>query len=371
MDKKASNLVEQIEVYSMKNFLKIPNYSNYKHNDNNFRQNNSLSISSKNCKPGKVKAASDTLLKRIHKHRALYIFMLPAIIYVAIFYYGPMYGIQIAFKDYNSAFGIWNSKWVGFKHFKDFFGGYYFGRLIKNTFAISFYSLIDFPIQIIVALMLNEIRNYKYKKFVQTVLYAPHFISTVVMVGIVTTMLSPSIGVVNHIIELLGYERQYFIIQPAAFRHIYVWSGVWQEMGWGAIIYLAALSNVDIQLHEAATIDGSSEIGILLRIFLPLSTPVLAVMVLFYAVAHWNSFFSALMYINDQDKYPLQIHLRKILIQYEQNHNILQDVNQGRDVVAQAVRYATIIVSTVPILMVYPFLQKYFVKGVMVGAIKG
>ncbi|HHW49814.1 MAG TPA: sugar ABC transporter permease [Clostridiaceae bacterium] len=264
----------------MKNFLKIPNYSNYKHNDNNFRQNNSLSISSKNCKPGKVKAASDTLLKRIHKHRALYIFMLPAIIYVAIFYYGPMYGIQIAFKDYNSAFGIWNSKWVGFKHFKDFFGGYYFGRLIKNTFAISFYSLIDFPIQIIVALMLNEIRNYKYKKFVQTVLYAPHFISTVVMVGIVTTMLSPSIGVVNHIIELLGYERQYFIIQPAAFRHIYVWSGVWQEMGWGAIIYLAALSNVDIQLHEAATIDGASRMQRIKYINIPTITPTIVIMLI-------------------------------------------------------------------------------------------
>jgi len=140
---------------------------------------------------------------------------------------------------------------------------------------------------------------------------------------------------------------------------------------WNMIITRTFFESIPESLHEAATIDGSSEIGILLRIFLPLSTPVLAVMVLFYAVAHWNSFFSALMYINDQDKYPLQIHLRKILIQYEQNHNILQDVNQGRDVVAQAVRYATIIVSTVPILMVYPFLQKYFVKGVMVGAIKG
>ncbi len=140
---------------------------------------------------------------------------------------------------------------------------------------------------------------------------------------------------------------------------------------WNMIIMRTFFEGIPESLHEAATIDGSSEIGIMLRIFLPLSTPVLAVMILFYAVAHWNSFFSALMYINDQDKYPLQIHLRKILIQYEQNHNILQDVNQGRDVIAQSVRYATIIVSTVPILMVYPFLQKYFVKGVMVGAIKG
>lgn len=123
-------------------------------------------------------------------------------------------------------------------------------------------------------------------------------------------------------------------------------------------------------MHEAATIDGCSELKILIKIFLPLSIPVMAVMVLFYAVAHWNSFFPALMYINDQKKYPLQIYLRKILIQYEHN-DILQDVNQGRDVIGQSIRYAVIIVSTVPILMVYPFLQKYFVEGVMIGAIKG
>ena len=123
-------------------------------------------------------------------------------------------------------------------------------------------------------------------------------------------------------------------------------------------------------LHEAATIDGCSELRIMTRIFLPLSLPVLSVMVLFYAVAHWNSYFSALVYLNDQKLYPLQMHLRKILIQYNQNE-MLQELTQGRDVVGQSVRYATIIVSTVPILLIYPFLQKYFVKGVMVGAIKG
>jgi len=139
---------------------------------------------------------------------------------------------------------------------------------------------------------------------------------------------------------------------------------------WNLIIMRSFFEGIPESLHEAATIDGCSELKILVKIFLPLSIPVMAVMVLFYAVGHWNSYFSALMYINDQDKYPLQIYLRKILIQYEQN-DILQDVNQGRDVVAQSVRYAIIIVSTVPILMIYPFLQKYFVKGVMIGAIKG
>lgn len=139
---------------------------------------------------------------------------------------------------------------------------------------------------------------------------------------------------------------------------------------WNLIIMRTFFEGIPESLHEAATIDGCSEFKIMVKIFLPLSLPVLAVMVLFYAVAHWNSYFSALMYLNDQDKFPLQILLRKILIQYDQN-DIVQNVDQRRDVVGQSVRYAVIIVSTVPILLIYPFLQKYFMKGVMVGAIKG
>lgn len=150
----------------------------------------------------------------------------------------------------------------------------------KLTLVISLYSMVSFPLQILLALMLNEIRNYKYKKFVQTVLYAPHFISIVVMVGIITTILSPSMGVVNHILELLGCERQYFMIQPGAFRHIYVWSGVWQHTGWGAIIYLAALSNVDVELHEAATIDGASRIQRIRYINIPTIIPTIVILLI-------------------------------------------------------------------------------------------
>ena len=139
---------------------------------------------------------------------------------------------------------------------------------------------------------------------------------------------------------------------------------------WNLIIMRTFFEGIPESLHEAATIDGCSEFKIMVKIFLPLSLPVLAVMVLFYAVAHWNSYFSALMYLNDQDKFPLQILLRKILIQYDQQ-KIVQTVDPRMDVVGQSVRYAVIIVSTVPILLIYPFLQKYFMKGVMVGAIKG
>lgn len=222
-----------------------------------------------------------SLWKRIMQHRTLYLFLAPAIIYLAVFAYTPMYGLQIAFKNYNGAFGIWGSPWVGLKHFKDFIQGYYFWPVIKNTLSISILSsLIGFPFPIILALMLNEVNNSKYKKFLQTVLYAPHFISMVVMAGIIIIMLSPTIGVVNFGLEFLGFEKQYFMIQPAAFKHIYVWSGVWQSMGWGAIIYLAALSSVDVGLHEAAMIDGASRIKRIWYINIPAIKPTIVILLI-------------------------------------------------------------------------------------------
>ena len=217
-------------------------------------------------------------LKQIWKYKAYYVFLLPAIVYVAIFNYGPLYGLQIAFKDFNGALGIAGSKWVGFKHFESFFNGYYFWRLIKNTFTISIYFLaVSFPIPVILALMLNEIEG-RYKKIVQTVLYAPHFISTVVLVGIILTMFSPSIGVVNTVREFLGMERLYFASMPEAFSHLYVWSGVWQTMGWNAVIYIAALSGVDPELIEAATIDGASRMQRIIHINIPVIKPVTVIL---------------------------------------------------------------------------------------------
>lgn len=227
------------------------------------------------------KTKKKVLWKRINEHRTLYFFLLPTLVYLAIFAYAPMYGIQIAFKDYSPGLGILKSKWVGFRNIKNFIDSYYFWITIKNTLSISIYSLIvSFPMPIFLALLLNEIQNKKYKKFLQTTLYAPHFISTVVMVGIIVIMLSPTMGVFNKIIELLGYERQYFIVQPKAFRHIYVWSGIWQHMGWSAIIYIAALSNVDPELHEAATIDGASRMQRIRHINMPTIAPTISILLI-------------------------------------------------------------------------------------------
>jgi putative aldouronate transport system permease protein len=208
--------------------------------------------------------------RRIWAHRQYYLLLLPAFAYVCIFNYAPLYGLQIAFKDFYGSLGIWGSPWVGLKNFNDFFSGFYFWRTLSNTVIISVYSLVvKFPLPIILALMINELKRGRYKKFVQTALYAPHFISVVVMVGILHTMLSPSIGVVNTVLEALGHERVYFMALPNLFRGIYVLSDAWQEMGWTAVIYIAALSGVDPELHESARIDGASRLQRIVHINLP------------------------------------------------------------------------------------------------------
>lgn len=212
-----------------------------------------------------------TLAKRNY---ALYLFILPAFLYILIFHYWPLYGIQLAFKDYIPNKGIWGSPWVGFKYFKQFFSSYRFSQLIKNTLAISLYSLVaGFPMPIILALILNYTKNYRLKKFAQTATYAPHFISTVVMVSMVYIFLSPRTGIINTFIEFLGGEPKYFMGIPSHFRHIYVWSGIWQGTGWGSIIYIATLSGVDPELHEAAVIDGASKLRRIWHIDIPSIMP--------------------------------------------------------------------------------------------------
>ena len=225
----------------------------------------------------KVKTSNVSLKTRIWKSRYYYLMLLPAIAYLIIFTYIPMYGLQIAFKNFRVSLGIWGSKWIGFRNFTDFFSSFSFEQLLKNTFAISLYGLfVGFPIPILVALVLNEIKS-KYKNLVQTVLYAPHFISTVVLVGIMVNLFSPSQGVVNTLLGYIGIEPIYFFGDPKYFRHLYVWSGVWQGMGWSAIIYLAALAGVDMELHEAADIDGASRLQKIIYINLPTILPTIII----------------------------------------------------------------------------------------------
>lgn len=219
--------------------------------------------------------------RRILHNWELYVFIAPAFFYFLIFAYGPMYGIQIAFKNFIPTKGFLDSPWVGFDHFERFFNSYYFWDLLWNTLSISLYELaIGFPIPIILALAFNELRNGVFKKTAQTVTYAPHFISVVVMAGMIITFLSPSTGIITHFIEWLGFDSPDFLTDPRWFKTMYVFSGVWQSAGWGTIIYLAALSAVDPGQHEAAIIDGASRFQRVIHINIPTIVPTMTILLI-------------------------------------------------------------------------------------------
>ena len=222
------------------------------------------------------------ILKLMKRNWLLYLFLLPGLVYIIIFNYVPMYGIQIAFRDYRYTKGIWGSAWVGLKWFKTFFNAPRFWQILKNTLSISLYSLIvGFPLPIILALILNNVKNLKLKKFAQTITYMPHFISTVVLVGMMSIFFSPNSGIVNSLLSYVGGSGNvYFMGNASYFPHLYVWSDVWQGMGWGSIIYMAALSGVDQELHEAAMIDGANRLKRVWYIDLPAITPTMVIMLI-------------------------------------------------------------------------------------------
>ncbi|MDR0300473.1 MAG: ABC transporter permease subunit [Streptococcaceae bacterium] len=211
----------------------------------------------------------------------LYILILPAFLFFLVFCYQPMYGVIIAWKNYNPALGIWGSPWVGWTYFQQFFNSYFFWDLIKNTLGISIYSLIvGFPLPIILALALNELKDGFGKKFAQTITYAPNFISVVVIVGMLFAFLNPETGIINNVIQFFGFKPIDFMSNPAWFKTIYVLSGVWQSTGWSSVIYMAALSGVDTQLHEAAIIDGASRLQRAWYINLPTIAPTIIILLI-------------------------------------------------------------------------------------------
>lgn len=208
----------------------------------------------------------------------LWVMMLPAILYIVLFAYKPMYGILIAFKNYSFRKGIWGSEWIGFSNFTRLFESYWFPVIMKNTLQLSILSLlIGFPIPIILALLFSEVKNEKFRTTVQTVSYAPHFISLVVMCGMLILFLSPTTGVLNKLLNYLGFESVYFMQDASMFKWIYVWSDVWQGAGWGSIIYFAALSGVDDALLEAAELDGASRLQKIWHVKIPAILPTIVV----------------------------------------------------------------------------------------------
>ena len=228
-----------------------------------------------------AKTRRNPIVKSLRHNYDLYLLLLPALAYLIIFKYAPMYGLQISFRDFNPVQGMWGSPWAGLKHFFRFFDSYMFVTVVRNTLALNLYQLlVGFPIPIMLALLLNQVPNQRFKKTVQTSIYAPHFISMVVMVGMLHIFLSPRSGLVNHAIGLLGAEPVYFFGKAGYFRSLYVWSDIWQNAGWGTIIYLAALSAVDPELHEAAIVDGATKLQRIRHIDIPGILPIAVILLI-------------------------------------------------------------------------------------------
>jgi len=216
--------------------------------------------------------------RQLKENWVVYLMIIPVVVYFAVFCYGPMYGIQLAFKKYNVKLGITGSKWVGLDHFERFFSGYNFKNLLGNTLGISLYCLVlEFPFPIILALLLHYLDIKPLKKIVQLISYAPHFLSTVIIASLLTLFCAKD-GFFNIIGSFFGAESKDLLTQPALFKHIYAWSDVWKSMGWSAIIYIAALSGVDQQMHEAAIVDGASKFQRMLKIDLPSIIPTIAML---------------------------------------------------------------------------------------------
>lgn len=220
------------------------------------------------------------LLKDLKKYRYIYIMAIPVMVYYILFCYWPMYGAQIAFKDFSPGTGIWGSPWIGFKNFLDFFKGLYFFRVIRNTILINAFGLLfGFPASIILALLINELRSKLFKRAVQTISYLPHFISIMVICGMIIDFTTKN-GLVNDIIVAFGGTRSSLLLKPEYFRTIYISTDIWQSIGWGSIIYLAALTGIDPQYYEASIIDGAGRWKQLWHITIPGIAPTVIIMLI-------------------------------------------------------------------------------------------
>lgn len=221
------------------------------------------------------------LMKSVRKYWDLYLLLVPVAAYFILFQYLPMYGLQIAFKDYSPRKGYWGSPWVGFEHFTRFLSSYNFWQIMYNTVSISVLTLIfTFPLPIMLALLLNETRSKRFKGALQTITYTPHFLSTVVVVGMMVAFVSPSTGIINQLIRLFGGQPVYFMTKPEWFKPLYIISDIWKNTGWSSIIFVSALSNVDLGLYEAAKVDGANRGQRLFHITFPCLAPTMIIMLI-------------------------------------------------------------------------------------------
>jgi putative aldouronate transport system permease protein len=261
---------------------------------------------SNNKHKGLIGAPKKNLWKQVAKHWEFYVLLLPGIILTIIYKYIPIYGVQIAFRDYNAMDGFFGSTWVGLKWFNRFFSNYNSARMIRNTVLLSLYSILwTFPIPIILALLINQVRHKSFKKVSQTILYAPHFISIMILCGMLKIFLSPYGGLINSLSQTLGLIKEpvNFIDSSSAFRTIYISSSIWQDAGWGTIIYTATLASVDASLHEAAKVDGATAWQRIIHIDIPELVPVIVIQLIMS--------FGNLMNVGFEKAFLLQTSLNK------------------------------------------------------------
>ncbi|WP_099355603.1 ABC transporter permease [Fredinandcohnia onubensis] len=302
-----------------------------------------------------VKKVKKSKVRRILNSYQLYLFLLPALVYFIVFHYVPMYGVLIAFKDFIATQGIMGSPWVGLKHFERFFDSYQFWTLIKNTFSLSILQLIiGFPLPIIIALMMNQIRSKKYKSFVQTVVYAPHFISVVVLAGMIYVFFSNN-GLINSLIMLFGGESISFMAKPEWFKPLYIGSGVWQETGWAAVVYLAALAGTSPELHEAAVMDGANKWQRILHVDIPAIMPI-AVILLILQVGN-------IMNIGFEKAYLLQTPLNQPAAEIIPTYVYKMGLQQAQYSFAAAVGLFNSVINLVLLVAVNKFAKKISGQG--------
>jgi len=265
------------------------------------------------CLSGNIRIKKGSFLKNIKRSWQLYVFVSLAFFSILIFSYIPMYGVLMAFQNFSPAQGIWGSEWVAFHHFEIFFSSPFFLDILRNTLMLSIYALIaGFPLPIILALAFNEVKDGFFKKFTQTVTYAPHFISIVVMTGMVISFLSPSTGIINHMLGWIGFEPINFLSSPGWFRSLYVWSGIWQSTGWGTIIYLAALSGVDPTLQEAAIVDGATRLKRIRYINIPTIMPTIIILLIMNVGAIMTNGFERVLLLQT----PLNLETSRVISTY-------------------------------------------------------
>mgnify|MGYP002529084655 CR=1 FL=1 len=312
--------------------------------------------SAKAVPAGKRTAAEK--LQYVKKNWQLYVFfLLPALLLTIIFKYVPMGGVLIAFEDYNVIDGVFGSKWVGLEYFRRFLASPDFMNYLVNTLKLSIYGLLwGFPVPILLALMLNEVTNAKFKRAIQTVSYLPHFISTVVVCGMVMNFLSLD-GIINQIIAAFGFDKIQFMVLPEWFRTIFTASGIWQTCGWTSIIYLSALTSVDQEILEAAMIDGCNPLQTYFRVVFPILKPTAITVAILNVMWIWNDFLLPLLMVNSSNETKtLVLSAYTFVGQFNTQWHYAM---------------AAMVLAVLPSIIIFIFLQKYIVEGVVAGADRG